>query len=240
MTPRSVLQRRQGDALEHGNGLGVRQMIQVPARDGCAGVPEQLAYDRDRCPGHLQLDGKGVPKGMRMDTLLNSGFSGKAAKERPDVLSAQRLTIAQCAEQGGAAIVAELAADVEPASQGVGSARMEPARLRLTALGPQEADRVRGQVHVSHPERRDGIPGLLDLLAARQRDRLLGSPRIADRLADPEARPVKQRQQGAIARAAPRGRRAGGDERLDLSRGQQLGRDVLPVVGVVIRTSRAS
>jgi len=45
--------------------------------------------------------------------------------------------------------------------------RMEPARLRLTALGPQEADRVRGQVHVRHPERRDGIPGLLDLLAAR-------------------------------------------------------------------------
>jgi hypothetical protein len=176
---------------------------------------------------------------MRMDTLLNSGFSGKAAEERPDVLSAQRLTIAQCAEQGGAAIVAELAADVEPASQGVGSARMEPARLRLAALGPQEADRVRSQVHVRHPERRDGIPGLLDLLAARQRDRLLGSPRIADRLADPEARPVKQRQQARLREPLREvGEQAAMSAWTSAGVSSSAGND-LPVVGVVIRTSRA-
>lgn len=110
---------------------------------------------------------------MRMDPL---GMSALTARRPRRALTYCSLSgPPQGAEQRLTAVVAELAAHVDPPGERVSRARVEPAGLRLPALGALQADAVRLQVHVRDLERRDRRPRSLDLLAVRQRDLLLGA-----------------------------------------------------------------
>ena len=119
----------------------------------------------------------------------------------PDVLIGHRAALER-AEQGAAVDAAGLAR-VDPAGQGVIAARVEAARGRFAALPVEHAHAVRAQVDVSRPQRDD--------------------------LADPQARAVQQRDQGAVPDPARGPGRARPDERLYLIGGQDLGR-VLPAL----------